>query len=192
MMFDWGRTAGDDGQDGVRSGRDRGQATQFDFVVSMGLRAFILAAVVAASLTVVGATATEDYSGRSVAKRSADRLAGDLLVANAGDVMLDRDCTQAYFQADTSTCGFADSWSSSDEEYLHDSLAVSHRYRINATIETPGDQLATLDGTTLALGLEPSDATDETVHSWYRRRPIDMDGDGTARTYTIYVRVWKV
>jgi hypothetical protein len=191
MLWDWW-TADDDGSSGSGRRRDRGQATQFDFVVSMGLRAFILAAVVAASLTVVGATATEDYSGRSVAKRSADRLAADLLVANAGDVTLDRDCTQAYFQADTSTCGYADSWSSSGEEFLHDSLAVSHTYRVNATIETPNDKLATLDGTTLGLGPDPSTATDKTVHSWYRRRPIDMDGDGTARTYTIYVRVWRV
>lgn len=172
--------------------RERAQATQIDFVMSMGIRVFILGVVVAAAFTVVAASSPDDYSGRVTAKRSADRLAADLLTDEPNDVVLSRECTKAFFQEDTSKCGYNSEWANGDGDFLHDALAVSHEYRINTTVETPSGQLVVLDGEKLRAGPDPSEETDDTVHVWHRRRPLDVDNDGTARSYTIYVRIWEV
>jgi hypothetical protein len=171
--------------------RSRAQATQIDFVFSMGIRIFVLLLAVTGGMTLMASTAPDDHSGTVTAKRGANMLADDLLVADAGDTILDSGCTEAYFQMDSSTCGYNSEWSGSESTWLHESLAVSHEYRLNVTVESPTGAILTVGSVDLAMGDDPFATDDRTVNSWYRRVPLDADTDGDPETYTLYVRVWK-
>ncbi|MFC7136774.1 hypothetical protein ACFQRB_10305 [Halobaculum litoreum] len=117
-----------------------------------------------------------------VADRSADRLANGLLVAApTRPSVLNATCTADFFDTvgPDADCRFDD-----DASDLSAALGVDTTVRsLNVTVvETPGDAVATVDGTTLAAGEAPPRGADVSVS----RRAVLLDG----RDATLIVRVW--
>ena len=171
---------------------NRGQATQLDFLLSMTIRIVAITLFLAVSAALVYGMVGPNYTNKMVADRAADRLADDYLVNTPSDVLLERQCTKAFFAKTTpGTCGFEDSWTNVDqpEEYLNVALFVDEKRQINVTIENTAGSIASLDGTTLALGESPPQDY-STVYTYHRQVGLDANNDGAYEWYTLRVQVW--
>ena len=171
---------------------NRGQATQLDFMFSMTIRIVAITLFLAVSAALVYGMIGPNYTNKMVADRAADRLADDYLVSTPNDALLERQCTKAFFAKTTpGGCGFEDSWPNVDqpEEYLTVALFVDEKRQVNVTIENTAGSIASLDGTTLALGESPPQDY-STVYTYHRQVGLDANNDGAYEWYTLQVRVW--
>lgn len=168
---------------------ERAVASQVDFLVSMFLRAAALSLFVVIGAALLLGVTSSSPDGKLAAERASSTLTDDLLVDPVGNDTLDRTCTQAFFEQDTSVCNFDDDWTNGDRDYLNAALRIQFK-NINVTIHDESGAVSNIGGTDLVEG--PSIPTDNetTVHQWSRYTPVDVDGDGTQEWRELTVSVW--
>lgn len=177
-----GRPGGPSDRPGSRrSTQSRGQTT-VDYLI--GLMIFLVAIVfVFGFVPSIFAPFTVDSGGTTVlADRSADRLAGDLLVASPEQpAVLNRTCTVGFFDADGNAptgCRYDDA---TDGKNLSAALGLGPTSSANVTVRRDGS-VATLGGTPLAVGDPPEGNADIVIS----RRVVLIDDT----QYQLFLRVW--
>jgi hypothetical protein len=169
---------------------ERGIASQFDFLTSIAITVTAVGLFLVAGVTLLSGAGAEVPAGDVAAERGAATLTDDHLVENVGDTQLSRQCTEAFFAKDTSVCGFQSGWTSGDEKYLNQALAIQYR-NLNVTITDSSGDITSIDGTRLTLGDDPVNAGNQTVAVWTRHVALDSDDDGEGEYHTLTVRSWK-
>lgn len=170
-------------------GDDRGLVTQIDFMTSMVIRIVAFSILLAAATALIHNAVATDYSNTVVAERGASRLADDLLVTTPGDAVLNATCTEAFFEGSTDACGFDPEWPADERTYLNAALAIGPDTRVNVTITTSTEEIASVGTTALTAG-EPVPTGYGTVRTWHRQVGLDSEGTGDIGWHTVTVAVW--
>ena len=178
-------------RDGGRSGRTRragaggsprsGRAqTTIDYAVGVSVFLLVVAFVFGFVPSLISPFTDDATDAVVVADRAADRLTGDLLVADpARPSVLDADCTVGFFDDSLTPADCRYGPNASD---LDGALGIGSPTRsVNVTL-VDGTGSRTLDGTELAAGPEPARGADVSVS----RRAVLLDD----RDWTVFVRVW--
>lgn len=158
---------------------DRAQTT-IDYAVGVSVFLLVVAFVFGFVPSLISPFTDDDTDAVVVSDRAADRLTGDLLVADpARPSVLGADCTVGFFNDSLTP---ADCRYGSNASDLHDALGIGSPTRsVNVTV-IDGDGSRALDGTELAAGPDPAGGTDVSVS----RRAVLLDD----RDWTVLVRVW--
>ncbi|SHH31913.1 DUF7287 family protein [Halobaculum gomorrense] len=166
---------------GTRLEGDRGQTT-IDYAVGVSVFLLVVAFVFAFVPSLVGPFTSDDTASVVVADRAADRLANDLLVDDpTAPSVLNETCTAAFFDADGAAPPDGCRYDTDGSDLVKALGLGSSAPSLNVTVRS-GETIATVDGTTLAVGASPPPGAEVSV----ARRATLLAGE----TYSLAVRVW--